>query len=94
MNIDPHTAEVTQILTEIRANQKLQLERQAEALALQKQQFDMYKIQFERAEKLQDRAEALQSKSSAMVEKGRKVVAICIPLLIALLIYTTWLMLR
>jgi hypothetical protein len=85
---------MTRVLEEMRDNQRLQLERQAEALTLQKEQFQLFLKQHERTLALQDRAEALQAKSSAMVDAGRKLFAVVIPVLAVLLLYAGWLLLR
>ena len=58
---DPDRQRAIGVLEEIRDGQKLQLERQAEALALQREQFALFRKQSERAERIQDRAEQLQS---------------------------------
>ena len=47
------------LLKEICDNQKLQLERQAQALAIQKEQFEIFKKQMEQTQRIQDRAERL-----------------------------------
>jgi len=50
----------SRLLEEIRNNQKLQLERQAESLDMQRRQLSLVEKQMERAEKIQDRAGELQ----------------------------------
>jgi hypothetical protein len=52
------------VLEEIRDNQKLQLDRQAEAIALQREQFALVQRQAERHERIQDRAENIQARSA------------------------------
>ncbi|TNF95899.1 MAG: hypothetical protein EP297_11335 [Gammaproteobacteria bacterium] len=86
--------ELIRLLEEIRDNQKLQIEHQSEALSIQKEQFELVRQRYEKAAKLQERAEVLQDKSSALMEKGRKVFLIIIPILIVLIGYVTWLLLR
>jgi hypothetical protein len=81
-------------LEKIRENQTLQIERQQEALRLQREQFDLVKAQTERAMRLQDRAEALQEKSGQIVGAARKVFVIVLPILIVLIAYVSWLLLR
>lgn len=82
------------LLEEIRNNQKLQLERQAEALAIQKEQFEIFKKQMEQTQRLQDRAEKLQDKSAQIIGGARKVFIVVVPVLILLIIYVSWLLFR
>ena len=51
------------ILQEIRDNQKMQLDRQVDALALQREQFAIVQRQAERYEHIQDRAEHIQAEA-------------------------------
>lgn len=88
------TQRVINLLQEITMNQKLQLERQAESLALQKEQFRLVQEQTAKAERLQERAEALQAKSAQIMEKGRRVMAVALPAIAILLLYAGWLILR
>jgi hypothetical protein len=78
------------VLREIRDGQRMQLERQAEALALQRQQYEMYKQQFDRAEKLQDRAEALQARHAKALVFARVVLWIAVPALALLIAMASW----
>ena len=55
--------EVAALLREIRDQQGLQLERQAEALAMQRDQFALYRSQLDRIERINDRAEAIQGRA-------------------------------
>jgi hypothetical protein len=80
------TENLARLLTEIRDGQRVQLERQAEALAIQKQQFEIVKIQFEQAKKLQDRAQILHDKSKHLVEGSRRFLFFVLPVVIALII--------
>jgi len=86
------------VLEQIRDQQKLQLERQAEAIAMQREHVTLFRTQSERAEKLQDRAEALHAKSTQLVTGSRKVIgfvlALIVVLVILLVLYVGWLMLR
>ncbi len=82
------------ILKEIRDNQKLQLERQAEALAIQKEQFDIFRKQMEQTQRIQDRAEKLQDKSAQIIGGARKVFIVVIPILFMLILYVSWLLFR
>ena len=83
---------VIELLEELRDNQRLQLERQAEALTMQKRQLELVEQQLERSERLQARAEQLQEKSGQLMERGRKVFLVVIPVLILLLAYVSWLL--
>ncbi len=82
------------LLKEIRDNQKLQLERQAEALAIQKEQFEIFRKQMEQTQRIQDRAEQLQDKSAQIIGSARKVFIFVLPVLIGLIIYVSWLLFR
>ena len=68
------------LLREIRDNQRAQLEAS--------------KQYFERAKQIQDRSEELQAKSSAIMDRGRAMLAIIIPVVIALIVYVSWLLFR
>ncbi len=81
MTNKPENHDLAQILIEILDNQKIQIERQAEALALQKEQFELVKTQFEQARKIQDKAELLQ-------EGSRKFVLVVLSIITVLLIMT------
>ena len=70
------TPETIALLREIRDNQRLQLERHAEALDLQRRQFEIARVQVERAERLQERAEALQGRAGQSVSYETERVAI------------------
>jgi len=86
--------EIVTLLREIRHQQQVQLEVQQEALVMQREQFQMARSQFERAEKLQQKAENLQNSGALMMKSARRVLAIILPLVIALVIYLGWLLLR
>ncbi|HZR70167.1 MAG TPA: hypothetical protein VFB01_14080 [Burkholderiales bacterium] len=92
MNGDDQAQRMLRVLEEMRDNQKLQLERQAEALAAQRETLALVERQTERAERLQDRAEQIQEKSAKMVAAGRTVMAIVLPLVIVLIAYLSWLL--
>jgi hypothetical protein len=91
---DSDVQRVMTVLEEIRNNQKLQLERQAEALALQREQFALVQKQAERVERIQDRAEQLQARGAQIVSKSRWIVAIALPAVILLILYVSWLLFR
>lgn len=90
--IDDDGAVTRTLLEEIRDNQQLQIQRQSEALELQRRQIALVERQFERSEKLQERAEQLQERNGQLMERGRKVFMIIIPLLFVLLVYVSWLL--
>lgn len=75
-------AETTELLREIRDNQRIQLQRQAEALEMQRSQFEMARAQIDRAERLQGRAEALQGKAGKAL---KFILWLALPLLALLL---------
>ena len=74
-------------LEEIRDNQKLQLERQAEALALQREQFALGQKQSDRTERIQDCAEDIQAKGAQLVAGARRALAIILPIVTVLILY-------
>ena len=78
------------LLREIRDNQRLQLERQAEALALQREQFELYRRQFDRAERLQERAESLQARHAGALGTARAILWIAVPALVLLFVVAFW----
>lgn len=94
MSDDAVMKEILATLQDIRDNQRRQLERQEESMKIQREQFALATEQFEKAKKLQDRAESIQAKSADIVEKGRKAVAVILPVLILLVGYLTWIMFR
>lgn len=82
------------ILKEIRDNQKLQLDRQTEALALQREQFTLVQNQAKRHERIQDRAENIQEKGAQMVAVARKTLFFLLPVITLLIVYVSWLIFR
>jgi hypothetical protein len=82
------------VLEEIRDDQRVQLERQTEALALQREYFAIAKGRGERAERIQARAEALQETSARLVASSRKVMAVVLPIVFVLIAYVSWLLFR
>jgi uncharacterized membrane protein (DUF106 family) len=91
---DDEGARIVRLLEEIRDNQAAQLARQAEALALQKEQFELIRRQAERSEKIQDRAEELQARGMGIMKTARRSLAIVLPVVIVLIVYVSWLILR
>jgi hypothetical protein len=77
-------AEMLALLRELRDGQRLHLERQAEALTMQREQVDLVKRQFDRAERLQARAEALQDRGAKAM---RIVLFVLIPLLLLAVLF-------
>ncbi|MDP9199927.1 MAG: hypothetical protein M3O07_12035 [Pseudomonadota bacterium] len=81
------TARTLALLEQIRANQ-------AAALALQKEQFELFRRQVERTERIQDRAEELQARSAGIMTTARRSLAIVLPIVIVLIVYLSWLIFR
>jgi ABC-type uncharacterized transport system involved in gliding motility auxiliary subunit len=79
------------LLREIRDQQRLQIERQAEALALQRRQFEMYETQLGRVENINTRAEAIQGRAAKAI---KLVLWVALPLLLLLLAAMAWPWLR
>jgi hypothetical protein len=88
------TETIVKLLTELRNNQALQIERQAEALALQKEQHRIFIGQAERAQKLQDRAEAAQANYARLVGGAKKFVGVILLMIVVLLGFLGWWMYR
>ena len=78
---------IARLLEEIRDGQKTQLERQADTLALQKEQF-------ERTHKLQERAEAIQDRSARLVGRVQRFVPFAMAVVVILIGYVSWLLFR
>ena len=78
---------IARLLEEIRDGQKTQLERQADTLALQKEQF-------ERTHKLQERAEAIQDRSARLVGRVQRFVPFALAVVVILIGYVSWLLFR
>jgi hypothetical protein len=78
---------IARLLEEIRDGQRIQLERQTETLALQKEQF-------QRTQKLQDRAEAIQDRSAQLVGRVHRFVPIAMAVVVILIGYVSWLLFR
>ena len=94
MNDADQQERIARLLEEIRDQQATQLERQAESLALQKEQFQLVSKQYEKAAKIQDRAEAIQEKSAGLISLVRRFVPIAMGVVVVIIIYLTWLLLR
>ncbi|HEY7683215.1 MAG TPA: hypothetical protein VH879_11275 [Gemmatimonadales bacterium] len=89
---DSDVQKLLRLLEEIRDGQRLQLERQAEALTLQRQQLTLVQSQADRAERIQDRAERIQATSASLVGTARKATIILLPIIIVLILYLSWLL--
>ena len=86
--------QITRLLEEVRDNQRTQLERQAESLAIQKEQFQVFLKQQEKTSQLQDRAEAIQAKSSQLVTRVQRFVPLAMAAVVILIGFVAWLLLR
>jgi hypothetical protein len=80
-------SETNALLREIRDQQRLQIERQAEAMALQREQIAMVRQQFDRTERIQTRAEVLQAKGGKAM---RVIVWVALPLVLLLALLVLW----
>jgi predicted deacetylase len=92
--MDEDTKRVVALLEELRQGQELQLERQLEALELQRKQFAAMQEQFARAERIQSKAELLQDRGARLVQGARKVFIVLVPVIVALIVYVSWLLFR
>ena len=81
------TARMLALLEQIRDNQTA-------ALAMQKEQFELFRRQVERTERIQDRAEELQTRGMGIMNTARRSIAFVLPIVILLIIYLTWLIFR
>lgn len=81
------TARTLALLEQIRDNQ-------AAALAMQKEQFELFRRQVERTERIQDRAEELQARGAGIMNTARSSLAFVLPVVILLIAYLTWLIFR
>lgn len=86
--------ELATLLTAICDNQRQQLQLQTEAIEMQREQFQLFKQQADQAGKLQEHAEGVQRNAAVMMEKARKVLAVVLPLLLLLVGFLFWLMLK
>lgn len=81
------TARLISLLERMHANQEA-------ALAVQKEQFEMFRRQVERTERIQDRAEEMQARGMGIMKTARRSLAIVLPIVILLIAYLTWLIFR
>lgn len=91
---DQEFQQLATILREIRDGQRLQLERQAEALAIQRDQFALVQRQTERHERIQDRAENIQANGAQLMAVARKTLFVLLPIVGLLIMYVSWIILR
>ncbi len=85
---------LVRVLEDIRENQKLPLELQAEALALHRERLAMVQKQAERTERIRDRAEQIQAASAQLVGGACRAIAFVLPVVLVLVIYLSWLIFR
>ena len=86
--MDPDdNARLMALLQQIRDNQE-------SALAMQKEQFELFRRQVERTERIQDRAEELQARGMGIMTTARRSLAIVLPVVIVLIVYLSWLIFR
>jgi uncharacterized membrane protein YdfJ with MMPL/SSD domain len=95
---DRDAERVISLLEQIRDNQKLQLERQTEALdrqsellARQRQHVETLSKQAAQAQAIQDRAELIQAKSAQVVGGARTMLLFVVPLALLVLVFVCWL---
>ena len=81
------TARLLALLERMRDNQET-------ALAMQKEQFELFRRQMERTERLQDRAEELQARGMGIMTTARRSIAFVLPIVILLILYLSWLIFR
>ena len=81
------TARLIALLERMHANQEA-------ALAMQKEQFELFRRQVERTERIQDRAEELQARGAGIMKTARRSLAIVLPVVILLIAYLSWLIFR
>jgi Na+/H+-translocating membrane pyrophosphatase len=91
---DEGNDQVAELLREIRDGQRLALERQTEALALQRAQMDLVRQQAERNERIQGRAEALQERGATMMRTARRATVVLVAIVAALVLYLGWILIR
>jgi hypothetical protein len=85
---------ITWLLEELRDNQKTQLERQGEALAIQKKQFELFLQQHDKTVAIQKRAESIQDRSAQLVTGVRRLFPVVVGVLVILILYVTLLLFR
>lgn len=81
------SARLISLLERMHANQEA-------ALAMQKEQFELFRRQVERTERIQDRAEEMQARGMGIMKTARRSLAIVLPIVILLIAYLSWLIFR
>ena len=81
------SARLISLLERMHANQEA-------ALAMQKEQFELFRRQVERTERIQDRAEEMQARGMGIIKTARRSLAIVLPIVILLIAYLSWLIFR
>jgi ElaB/YqjD/DUF883 family membrane-anchored ribosome-binding protein len=86
--------QIAALLEEVRDNQRTQVERQAESLAIQKEQYQVFLKQQEKTSQLQDRAEAIQARSSRLIANVQRFVPFAMVAVAVLIGFVAWLLFR
>ncbi len=84
--------EIRRLLEDIRDGQKKLLEQGNRLVEIAGSELEVLKRHYDRAEKIQDRAEQLQARGEGLVGGAKKVFYVIVPVLIALLLYVSWLL--
>ncbi len=92
MSDDERFEKITRLLEDLRDNQRTQLERQAEALDIQKKQFELFLLQHDKTVAIQNRAESIQERSAQLVTGVRRLFSVIVGVLLVLILYVTWLL--
>ena len=85
---------IVRLLDEVRNDQRTQIERQLESLAIQKAQYEAVVAQKGKTAQLQQRAEAIQERSARIVRRIQRVVPVMLVIVFALIAYVSWLLFR
>jgi cell fate (sporulation/competence/biofilm development) regulator YlbF (YheA/YmcA/DUF963 family) len=85
---------IARLLEEVRNDQRTQIERQLESLAIQKAQYETFVAQQGKTAQLQQRAEAIQDRSARIVRRIQRVVPVMLVIVFALIAYVSWLLFR
>ena len=85
---------IARLLEEVRNDQRTQIERQLESLAIQKVQYEAVVAQQGKTAQLQQRAEAIQERSARIVRRIQRVVPVMLVIVFALIAYVSWLLFR
>jgi hypothetical protein len=85
---------IARLLEEVRDDQRAQIERQVESLAIQKAQHQAFLDQQGKTAQLQQRAEAIQDRSARLVGRIQRIVPVMLVIVVALIAYVSWLLFR